>query len=89
VALPLALIGPQLKEGLLLLRLADLRVALPPGVLTEAPDLEAVGGEPVLVSLPLEEVVPVLPPEALELPSPSPPAWAGFPDPESVVFAVV
>jgi len=33
--------------------------------------------------------VPALPAEVLELPPPSPPAWAELPDPESVVFATV
>ena len=68
--------------------MSDLRPLLPPGVLSES-ETHGSEGEPTLVCLALEEVVSHLPAEALELPPPSPPAWADLPDPEPVVFATV
>jgi hypothetical protein len=88
VALPLPMIVPQLKEGQVFVPLAKLQELLPPGVLA-APESTGLEGEPMLVALALEEVVPALPPHVLELPPPSPPAWAALPDLESVVFATV
>ena len=88
VAVPLSLIVPQLKEAQVALSLEDLRQVLPPGVLRQA---KSTGAEEssTRVLLPMEEVVPRLPLEVLELPAPTPPAWAELPDPESVVFATV
>ena len=88
VSIPLSLIVPQLKEGQIFVRLEEMRDLLPPGLLV-APESTGLEGDPLLVSLALEDVVPALPLEVLELPPPSPPAWAELPDPETVVFATV
>jgi len=88
VSIPLSLIVPQLKEAQIFVRLEEMRRLLPPGVLIASAD-GGLEGEPLLVSLALEDVVPALPAEVLELPPPSPPVWAELPDPESVVFATV
>jgi hypothetical protein len=88
VSIPLFLIVPQLKEAQIFVRLEEMQRLLPSGVLVTQPD-GGPQGEPLLVSLALADVVPALPAEVLELPPPSPPAWADLPDPESVVFATV
>jgi hypothetical protein len=88
VSIPLALVARQLCEAQVFLRLDDLYELLPPRALIEIASA-GLEGEPVLVPLVLPEVVMALPPDALELPPPSPPAWAGFPDPERVVLAAV
>ena len=88
VSIPLSLILPQLKEAQVFVRLEEMRGLLPSGLLI-ASAYGGLEGEPLLVSLALEDVVPALPAEVLELPPPSPPAWAELPDPESVVFATV
>jgi hypothetical protein len=88
VPIPLEVIIPQLREARIVARLGDLHEWLPPGTM-RAPlefDLER---EAALVILPLEWIVPQLPPEALELPPPSPPAWAKVSETESVLFATV
>jgi hypothetical protein len=86
VSIPLSLIVPQLKEAQVFVRLEEIQGLLPPGAL-KSPEPNGYEGEPLLVALPLEEVVPLLPLETLELPTPSLPAWAELPDPEGVVFA--
>jgi hypothetical protein len=88
IAIPLFLIGPQLKEARIHVRVDDLRDLLPPQVLAATPPTGS-EGEPVVVSLALEDVIPALPAEVLELPPPSPPAWATYPDPDGVVSAAV
>ncbi len=88
IAIPLFLLGPQLKEARIHVRVDDLRDLLPPQVLAATPPTGS-EGEPVVVSLALEDVIPALPPEVLELPPPSPPAWATYPDPDGVVSAAV
>jgi hypothetical protein len=88
IAIPLFLIGPQLKEARIHVRVDDLRDLLPPQVLAATPPTGS-EGEPVVVSLALEDVIPALPAEVLELPPPSPPAWATYPDPDGVPSAAV
>jgi hypothetical protein len=86
ISVPLSLIVPQLREAQLVLSLEELRKLLPAGLLTK-PEAIGLEGEPTLVFLAVEEVVPLLPSDVWELPPPSPPAWAELPDPEDVVFA--
>ncbi len=89
VTIPLSVIHPQLKEAQVVFSVAELRTWLPPVVRKaivqpSESDIEIENG---LVSLPLELIVPQLPSEALELPAPSPPAWAELQESERVVFA--
>ncbi len=91
VAIPIDFIYPQLREAQVAFSVGDLRNWLPPSVRKALvhpgdSDLEL---ENTLVSLPLELVVPQLPAEALELPPPSPPAWAEVEAAETVVFATI
>lgn len=89
VTIPLSVIHPQLKEAQVVFSVADLRAWLPPLVRKaivqpSESDIEIENG---LVSLPLELIVPQLPPDALQLPAPSPPTWAELQESERVVFA--
>lgn len=89
VSVPLELVLPQLREARVVLALRDLAECLPPETLkpTALSDPESAKLE---VQLPLEEVVPQVPAEALALPSPSLPAWARVTvEVEPVVFATV
>ncbi len=82
-------IHPQLREGQVLFTLGELRGMLPPAVrkaLVQPSDSEA-EVESTPVALPLEVIVPQLPPEALELPPPSPPSWAEVDGTDTIVFA--
>jgi hypothetical protein len=88
VPVPLEAIVPQLKEARVVMRLAALRELLPPGAMQDLSDTEP-DREDGLVLLPLELIVPQLPPEALELPPPSPPAWAKVDEDDSVLFATI
>lgn len=88
VPIPLSLIVPQLKEAQILIPLEAMCSLLPSNLLT-IPEDTGLDGEPLFVSLALEDVIPELPGEVLELPAPSLPAWAELPDPENVVFAKV
>jgi len=89
VSIPLDAIVPQLREARIAVRLGSLHDWLPPGTM-HAPLEFDVEREASLVLLPLELIVPQLPPEALELPPPSPPAWAKLSgDTEPVVFATI
>ena len=88
VPVPLEVIFPQIKEARVVMRLADLRQLLPPGAMKDPSDTD-LDREEGLVLLPLELIVPQLPPEALELPPPSPPAWATVDEDESVLFATI
>jgi|GEM_PF-1438801 len=89
MTISLDVILPQIKEAQVVFSVADLRAWIPPAVkkaLVQAvdSDLETENG---LVSLPLELIIPQLPPEAFELPPPSPPAWVNAKVSEPVVFA--
>jgi hypothetical protein len=89
IAIPWDVIHPQLKEAQVVFSVADLRSWLPPAVKkalvqSSDSDLEV---ENTLVLLPLESIVTQLLPEALELPSPSPPPWAAVEAAEGIVFA--
>jgi hypothetical protein len=89
LAIPLEVIHPQLKEAQVVFSVADLRSCLPPAirkalVQSADSDLEV---ENTLVVLPLALIVPQLPPEAFELPPPSPPPWADVEAAEGIVFA--
>lgn len=88
VPVPLDVILPQLKEARIAVRLGALHDWLPPGTMRSPleSDLER---EAALVLLPLELIVPQLPPEALELPPPSPPSWARVHDSDAVLFATI
>jgi hypothetical protein len=88
VPVPLEVIAPQLKEARVVLRLGDLYELLPPGAMRDI-SLVDPGREDGLVLLPLELIVPQLPAEVLELPPPSPPAWANVDENESVLFATL
>ncbi len=89
VTIPLSIIHTQLKEAQIVFSVADLRTWLPPLVKKaivqpSESDIEMENG---LVSLPLELIVSQLPPDALQLPAPSPPSWAELQESERVVFA--
>jgi hypothetical protein len=91
MTIPYEVVLPQLREAQVVFSVAELRAWIPPAVrkalLQPADsDIETENG---LVSLPLELIVPQLPPEALALPPPSPPAWARVEAQERVVFATV
>lgn len=88
VSIPLSMIVPQLREAQIFISLEEMQGLLPPNLL-KLKDLSSLDGEPLMISLGLEEVVPALPSEVLELPPPSLPAWAELPDPAGVVFATV
>jgi len=88
VSIPLQAVVPQLSEARVVFTVADLCQWLPPGVL-RAPAEPGPEGDVPVVNLPLELVVPRLPAEALQLPPPSPPAWAEVGDADSVLFATV
>jgi len=88
VAIPLASVIPQLREARIVVSLADLHEWLPAGTMKKLPGRESEAGDQGdLVILPLAWVVPRLPSEVLELPPPSPPAWAEAKEDEPVVFA--
>ena len=88
VAIPLASIVPQLKEARILVSFADLHEWLPAGTMKKPPDSDSEAADEFnTVILPLAWVVPRLPSEVLELPPPSPPAWAEVEEEEPVVFA--
>jgi len=88
VAIPLASVIPQLREARIVVSLADLYELLPAGTMKKLPGRESEAGDQGdLVILPLAWVVPRLPSEVLELPPPSPPAWAEAKEDEPVVFA--
>ncbi len=97
VSIPLDVIQPQLREAEIVVTLAQIREWLPPGarkLLVESsdPDEEREplpAGRQAGLKLPLELIVPQLPPGALALPPPSPPAWASTEEAELVVFATV
>jgi len=89
MTISLEVILPQIREAQVVFSIADLRAWIPPAVkkaLVQAvdSDLETENG---LVSLPLELIIPQLPPEVFELPPPSPPAWVNANISEPVVFA--
>jgi len=91
MTIPLEVVLPQLKEAQIVFSVAELRAWIPLTVRKALvqpaeSDIEMENG---LVSVPLNLVVPQLPPEALELPPPSPPAWAKVDAEERVVFATV
>jgi flagellar biosynthesis protein FliQ len=91
MTMPFEVILPQLKEAQIVFSVAELRAWIPLAVRKALlqpvdSDIEIENG---LVSLPLELVIPQLPPEAFELPHPSPPAWAKVDAEEHVVFATV
>jgi hypothetical protein len=89
VSIPLEVVLPQLREARVAVKLGDLHDWLPPGVM-QAPLQFDVEREAALVLLPLELIVPQVPPEALELPPASPPAWAKVGgEAEPVVFATL
>lgn len=70
VQIPVALIGPQLKEGRVVLSAAQLEELAPRGALASGeldPETE--------VPLPLDAIVPALPPGTLDLGPPLPPSW--------------
>jgi len=88
VAVPLASIVPQLKEARILVSFADLHEWLPAGTMKKPPGSDSEAADEFnMVILPLAWVVPRLPSEVLELPPPSPPAWAEVKEEEPVVFA--
>jgi hypothetical protein len=91
MAVPFETILPQLKEAQVVFSVAELRTFIPLAVrkLLVQPADSDIETENGLVSLPLALVVPQLPAEALELPAPSPPAWAKVDAEEHVVFATV
>ncbi len=85
VAVPLNVIFPQLKEALVQISVALLLSFFPKGWVLPP----AAGGEEK-ITLPLEAVIPQVPEEALQLPAPSPPAWAGvLQEEEKLLFARV
>lgn len=86
IEIPLTLIAPQLKEALIQISVAALLTFLPKAWA----DTPAEGGED-MVDLPLEVIVPQLPDEVVQLPPPSPPAWAAAANQqaEEVLFARV
>lgn len=88
VPIPLEVIVPQLKEARVVMRIGEVRQLLPPDAMLGSADTDP-GREDGLILLPLELIVPQLPPEALELPPPSPPAWANVDEDESVLFATL
>jgi hypothetical protein len=89
VNIPLDVIHPQLGEAQVVFSVAELRSWFPQSVRKALVGPEDSGAEQEnsLVILPLDEVVTQLPPEALELPAPSPPAWANAEVTETLVFA--
>jgi hypothetical protein len=88
VSVPLEVILPQLRDAQVYVKLSELHRWLPAGVMKD-PQKSASDEEDAQVLLPLELVVPELPAEALELPAPSPPAWAELDAPETVSFATI
>jgi hypothetical protein len=88
-AIPLAVIVPQLAEARIVVKLDDLAEWLPDGALEVPPESLGMDGEPPLVLLPLELVVPRLPEGVLDLPAAAPPAWAKNVEVEKVSFATV
>jgi hypothetical protein len=91
MTIPYEVILPQLREAQVVFSVAELRAWVPLSVrkaLVQPADSD-IETENGLVSLPLELIVPQLPPEALELPPPSPPVWARVDAEERVVFATV
>ena len=89
MAIPLEVIHPQLKEAQVVFSVVDLRSWLPPAIrkaLVQSSDSD-LESENTLVFLPLELIVPQLPPEAFELTSSSPPPWAEAEAAEGIVFA--
>jgi hypothetical protein len=88
-AIPLAVIVPQLAEARIVVKLDDLADWLPSGALEVPREALGLDGEPPLVLLPLELVVPHLPESVLELPPPSLPAWAKVAEVEKVSFATI
>ena len=86
--IPLDVILPQLREARVVVTPAQVRGWLPSSARRALVDLdEAEEAAESQVLLPLELVVPRLPPEALALAAPSPPAWADAEGAERVVFA--
>ncbi len=91
MTLPLSAILPQLREAQIIFSVADLRERVPLAVrkaLVQPADSD-IETENGLVAIPLNLVIPQLPPEALELPPPSLPAWAKVATEEHIVFATV
>jgi len=91
MTIPYEVILPQLREAQVVFSVAELRgwVPLPVRKALVQPADSDIETENGLVSLPLGLIVPQLPPEALELPPPAPPAWARVDVEERVVFATV
>lgn len=87
----LDIIHPQLKEAQVVFSVGELRGMLPPSVRKALvqPDDSGHEVESTPIALPLQAIVPQIPPEALELPPPSPPAWAEVEATEKVVFATI
>ncbi|MBN1459151.1 MAG: hypothetical protein JXA57_06415 [Armatimonadetes bacterium] len=88
VTIPLGGIHPQLKEAQVFFSVSEVRSWLPNSIqkaLTAGEGEAELASSPVI--FPLEAIIPQLPPEALELPPPSPPAWANADTEETLVFA--
>ncbi|MDH4179025.1 MAG: hypothetical protein OEV33_00825 [Armatimonadota bacterium] len=89
MSVPLEAILPQLKEARVAFSPAQIREWLPDSARRALTQGDADAEETESVILPLAQIVPQLPQDALALPAPSPPAWANVGDTESVVFATV
>ncbi len=89
--IPLHMVHPQLREAQVVFSVGELRGMLPPNVRKALVQSEDSGheAESTPIPLPLQVIVPQLPPDALELPPPSPPAWAEAEATEKVVFATI
>ena len=87
VSIPMNVVVRQLREAQIVVTLDDCYDWLPSGVMGSPGDFAISDEGAASVILPLELVVPQLPPEVFELPPPSPPAWAEAEVDESVVFA--
>ena len=87
VSIPMNVVVRQLREAQIVVTLDDCYDWLPSGVMGSPGEFAVSDEGAASVILPLELVVPQLPPEVFELPPPSPPAWAQAEVDESVVFA--
>lgn len=87
VSIPMQVVVKQLREAQIVVTLDDCYDWLPSGVMGSPGEFAVSDEGAASVILPLELVVPQLPPEVFELPPPSPPAWAEAEVEDSVVFA--
>ena len=87
VSIPMKVVVRQLREAQIVVTLDDCYDWLPSGVMGSPGEFAVSDEGAASVILPLELVVPQLPPEVFELPPPSPPAWAQAEVDERVVFA--